>query len=259
MNLDTALKTGIRAAYQAAEILNSFFGSDTLRIDKKGAIDLVTEADKASEEIIIETLRSAFPDHGIVAEESGGTLSADGYQWIIDPLDGTTNFAHGLGLFAISIALLDQSHPVVGIVLEPRQGDLFTAVKGKGAQRNGHSINVSPINTLGDSLLVTGFPYNLHDYFDTIMQRFNKCLKASQGVRRLGSAAIDLCYVACGRFEAFWEENLQPWDTAAGVLIADEAGGTVSDYQGRPFALNQKQILATNSHLHQEMMHLLEI
>jgi myo-inositol-1(or 4)-monophosphatase len=259
MNLNSALKIGIKAAYQATDILNGFFGSDKLRIDKKGTIDLVTEADKASEKVIIETIRNAFPDHAIMAEESGGALAQDNFQWIIDPLDGTTNFAHGLGLFAISIALLHQSRPIVGIVLEPRQGDLFTAIEGQGAQHNGHPIEVSAIDRLGDSLLVTGFPYNLHDYFDTIMQRFNKCLKASQGVRRLGSAAIDLCYVACGRFEAFWEENLQPWDTAAGVLIAREAGGTVSDFEGNPFALNQKQILATNTTLHQEMLNLLEI
>jgi myo-inositol-1(or 4)-monophosphatase len=236
----------------------SHFGKVS-KIDKKGIIDLVTEADTESESVIIETIRKVFADHAILAEESGLRTGDSDYQWIIDPLDGTTNFAHQIGLFSVSIAFSVKDETVLGIVLNPLTRELFTAVKGKGASLNGRHIDVSKATTVSESLLVTGFPYNLRDYFDPLLTRFAKCLKASQGVRRLGSAAIDLCFIACGRFDGFWEENLKPWDTAAGELIAREAGAIVTDFSNKPFTINKKEILATNGRIHKEMISLLSI
>lgn len=258
MNLELVKRIGIAAAYKGGAVLMSHFGNVS-RIDKKGVIDLVTEADTESESVIIDTIQKAFTDHSILAEESGLSTGKADYQWIIDPLDGTTNFAHQLGLFSISIAFALKGETVFGLVLSPITRELFTAVKGKGASLNGRKIAVSKSMTVSESFLVTGFPYNLRDYFDPLLARFSKCLKASQGVRRLGSAAIDLCFIACGRFDGFWEENLKPWDTAAGELIAREAGAMVTDFSNKPFTINKKQILATNGRIHKEMLALLAI
>jgi myo-inositol-1(or 4)-monophosphatase len=253
MDLDHIKRTAIAAAFQGGEALRARFGKLT-EIRKKGAIDLVTEADTASERVIIQTLRHAFPDHAIMAEESGETAGDPDFLWIIDPLDGTTNFAHQVGLFAVSIAFAHQGRLLAGIVFNPLGGELFSAVDGQGASLNGRPIRVSPVATLGESLLVTGFPYNFAEFMPVLMGRFARCLKASQGVRRLGAAALDLCYVASGRFEAFWEENLKPWDTAAGVVIVREAGGTVTDFSNRPFTPEKPEILATNGWVHQAMI-----
>jgi myo-inositol-1(or 4)-monophosphatase len=240
MDLDHIKRTAIAAAFQGGEALRARFGKLT-EIRKKGAIDLVTEADTASERVIIQTLRHAFPDHAIMAEESGETAGDPDFLWIIDPLDGTTNFAH-------------QGRLLAGIVFNPLGGELFSAVDGQGASLNGRPIRVSPVAALGESLLVTGFPYNFVEFMPVLMGRFARCLKASQGVRRLGAAALDLCYVASGRFEAFWEENLKPWDTAAGVVIVREAGGNVTDFSNRPFTPEKPEILATNGWVHQAMI-----
>lgn len=262
MDLELVKRTGVGAAYKGAEVLMAKFGNLS-RIDKKGAIDLVTEADTASEERIIETLRSRFPDHAVLAEESGSRSGAGDNgsdpQWIIDPLDGTTNFAHGLALFCTSIAFAVDGEVRVGVILNPVSGELFTAVKGEGAALNGHPIRVSETAAVSESLLVTGFPYNFKTIFQDVMARFGNCLKAGRGIRRLGSAALDLCFVACGRFEGFWEQNLHPWDTAAGFLMVEEAGGAVTDFGGTPFAIEGKEILATNGKIHDEMLSLLEI
>lgn len=259
MDLETIKRIGIRAAYRAGRILIDHFDKP-LQVRKKGIIDLVTQADLASEKAIVATIKEVFPDHGILAEESGASLGNGQECWIIDPLDGTTNFAHHLPIFAVSIAYARKDVPMVGIVFNPANGELFTAVQGKGACVNGTPICVSKTATLGDSLLVTGFPYTIRTCSpDEPIARFTRCLTASQGVRRLGSAALDLCYVACGRFEGFWEENLKPWDTAAGMLIVQEAGGQVTEYTGRPYRLDDKQILATNALIHREMMQLLEL
>ena len=182
-----------------------------------------------------------------------------GCQWIIDPLDGTTNFAHQLGLFSVSIAFVLDGNIAVGIVLNPESKELFTATAGKGADLNGRPINVSNTEAVSESLLVTGFPYNFKEIFNPLLARFSNCLRASQGVRRLGSAALDLCFVACGRFDGFWEQNLNPWDTAAGMLIAKEAGGKVTDFSNKPFSIDKNEILATNSKIHEEMISLLEL
>jgi myo-inositol-1(or 4)-monophosphatase len=229
------------------------------QVNKKGAVDLVTQADIESEQLIIDTVRNQFPDHAILAEESGLNQSGSQYQWIIDPLDGTTNFTHQLGIFAISIAFAVSGNVKVGIVMNPVTGELFSAIAGEGATLNGQPITVSRQQNISDSLLVTGFPYDFKSILKPLMTRFANCLSAAQGVRRLGSAALDLCFVACGRFDGFWEQNLKPWDTAAGMLIAREAGATITDFSNNPFTVDKKEILATNGKIHQEMLSLLEL
>jgi myo-inositol-1(or 4)-monophosphatase len=258
MDLELVKRIGIAAAYKGGGVLMSHYGK-VFRIDKKGVIDLVTEADTESERVIIETIQKVFTNHTILAEESGLSTGDADHQWIIDPLDGTTNFAHQIGLFSISIAFMLKGETVFGLVLNPVTGELFTAVKGKGASLNGRQILVSTAMAVSESFLVTGFPYNLRDCFDPLIARFSKCLRASQGVRRLGSAAIDLCYIACGRFDGFWEQNLKPWDTAAGELIAREAGAIVTDFSNQPFTIYKNEILATNGKIHKEMLSLLTI
>ncbi|MFP4445408.1 MAG: inositol monophosphatase family protein [Desulfosudaceae bacterium] len=261
MTIDIAYaeQVGTGAAYRSAAVLKTYFGTSTLSIRKKGDKDLVTEADTASEAAIIDAIQERFPDHDILAEESGRRQDRSRFCWIIDPLDGTTNFSHGIDIFAVSIALAEDDRVIVGIVLNPVTGELFTATRGGGARQNGRPITVSATRRLDEALLVTGFPYNFAEIRQAVVKRFFNCLEAAQGVRRLGSAALDLCYVACGRFEGFWEQNLQPWDTAAGMLIATEAGATVTDFAGHAFTPEKKELLATNGILHQEMLDLLVI
>ena len=257
--LESIKRAGIAAAYRGAEVLNARLGS-LAHIQKKGRTDLVTEADTGSEKAIIASLGAAFPEHAILAEESGLCQGAAGApMWIIDPLDGTTNYAHQLELFAISIAHVVEGKLAAGIVLIPRSGELFTAVAGQGAQRNGLPIRVSTTAAVADSLLATGFPYDVAPILSAVVSRFTNCLESARGIRRLGSAAIDLCYLAWGRFDGFWEQNLKPWDTAAGVLIAREAGAVVTDFSDRPFGLEKNEILATNGRIHAEMLELMRI
>lgn len=258
MDLNAIRSVATAAALQGGDLLSSKLGS-IQSVEKKGPIDLVTEADIGSEQCIIETIRTAFPDHAILSEESGESEGRSDFRWIIDPLDGTTNFAHGLGLFSVSIAFAREEEMMVGVVLNPMTRELFSAVRGRGAKLNGRPISVSTTRTLADSLLVTGFPYNFKTIMDTVIRRFSRCLEACQGVRRLGSAALDLCYVACGRFEGFWEQNLHPWDTAAGMLIAQEAGAEVTDFNGGTFSPFGKEILATNGRIHKEMINRLTL
>lgn len=256
MDMERVRQIGTAAAFNGGKILKDHFGN--LRsVRKKGAIDLVTEADLRSEAAIIKTITRAFPEHAILAEESG-RRDGDGGCWIIDPLDGTTNFAHNLPLFCVSIAFAVEGEIQAGFVLAPILGELFVAVKGSGAELNGSPISVSTTATLADSLLVTGFPYDHATIFTPLMDRFGRCLKATQGVRRLGSAALDLCYVACGRFDGFWEQHLKPWDTAAGFLIATEAGARTSVFSGAPYTIDRDEILSTNGTIHDELIKLLE-
>jgi myo-inositol-1(or 4)-monophosphatase len=256
IDLEDVKRIGIAAAYQAGDILQAKFGKIS-QVRKKGAIDLVTEADTASEELILKVIHSRFSDHGILAEESGRNAVDSAYTWIIDPLDGTTNYAHRIGMYAVSIAFAVEGDIVVGIVLNPVTGELFTATAGGGAVCNEHPIRVSEIPSLTDSLLVTGFPYDVREDLAPIVSRFTRCLEAAQGIRRLGSAALDLCHVACGRFEGFWEEHLKPWDTAAGMLIAREAGAEITDFSDRPYTPESLEILATNGYVHEQMLELL--
>ena len=252
------LEVAKRAALESGEILLKFFRLNVLRQYKEDG-SITTEADIISEKKIKETLKRNFSNHNLLGEETGLDKKSSEYMWVIDPLDGTTNFAHQIGLFSISIAFTLKGETVFGLVLNPLTRELFTAVKGKGASLNGRQIAVSTVMTVSESFLVTGFPYNLRDYFDPLLTRFSKCLKASQGVRRFGSAAIDLCFIACGRFDGFWEQNLKPWDTAAGELIAREAGAIVTDFSNTPFTNDKKEILATNGRIHEEMLSLLAI
>ena len=256
MDLEKVKRVGIGAAYQGGKILLSHFGKIS-KISKKGAIDLVTEADIKSEKRINAIIQRNFPDHSILSEETGLKRGRTKYQWIIDPLDGTTNFAHNVGQFAVSIAFAADGNVLVGVVLNPITGELFTAVIGEGAELNGRPIKVSNSEVVQESLLATGFPYNFKEKIQPVMTRFENCLKASQGVRRLGSAALDLCFVACGRFDGFWEQNLNPWDTAAGFRIGSEAGAVTTDFANKPFAIEGNEILATNGKIHKEMLSIL--
>lgn len=257
MDLDLVKRVGVKAAYNGGSILKKHFGSlDGYK--KKGDIDLVTIADIESEQAIVKTIGETFPEHGILAEEGGGKKGDKGL-WIIDPLDGTTNYAHNIGVFCISIAFMDKETLLAGIVLNPVTGELFTAEKGRGALLNGRPIFVSRSKNVSNSLLATGFPYNVKTILNPLMTRLSNCLEASRGVRRLGAAALDLCYLACGRFDGFWEQNLKPWDTAAGTIVAGEAGARVTDFSGRAFSIDKNEILVTNGHIHDEMISLLNI
>jgi myo-inositol-1(or 4)-monophosphatase len=258
MDIAPFKQTAIKAARNSAKILRSRFGKIS-RIRKKAAAEIVTEADTESEEVIVSTIRAEFPDHAVLGEECGLITGESEYKWIVDPLDGTVNFAHQIPIFSISIALAVRDSIVLGIILDPVNNELYSAVSGQGAQLNGQPIQVSATRTISESLLVTGFPYNVQEIFDSVMVRYGNLLKSSQAVRRLGSAALDLCYVACGRFEGFWEQCLKPWDSAAGALIVAEAGGRVTTFSDEPYTVEQAEILATNGLIHKEMLGLLEI
>jgi len=224
----------------------------------KGDIDLVTEMDIRSERTIVEMLRVAFPDHGVVAEEETKLSNASGYTWTIDPLDGTTNYAHGYPCFAVSIALKHEDDVILGVVYDPMRDELFTAQKGLGAYLNGDQIKVSKVGTLIKSLLATGFPYDRKVSDKNNLNYFYGLLMASQEVRRDGSAALDLCYVAAGRLDGFWELKLKPWDVAAGSLVVKEAGGVVSDLSGNRFDMHAEEILASNGRIHRQMIEVLQ-
>jgi len=228
------------------------------KISYKGDINLVTEMDMKSERTVVETLRGAFPDHGIVAEEETDIRTASGFTWIIDPLDGTTNYAHGYPCFSVSIALKHEDAIVLGIVYDPMREELFSARKGQGAYLNGEKITVSGTDKLIQSLLATGFPYDRKLSEKNNMDYFRNFLMVSQEVRRDGSAALDLCYVASGRFDGFWELKLKPWDVAAGSLIVTEAGGLVSNLTGNTFDIYAEEILASNYKIHAQMVEVLK-
>lgn len=252
MDLDAIRRTAVAAAYEAGRILTDRFGRmHTVR--KKGGIDLVTEADTASEAAIVEAIRFAFPAHSILAEEEGEIGAPSQYSWIVDPLDGTTNYAHHLPIFSVSIAFAEDGDTLFGLVMNPISHELFIAEKGKGATLNGREIAVSRNEAVNESLLVTGFPYDLASRLPPLMDKLSRCVGAAQGVRRLGSAALDLCFVACGRFDGFWEESLKPWDTAAGALILTEAGGRVTDFSQAGWNPFKPEILATNGLIHEEL------
>ena len=258
MDVNLLQQTALAAAYHGGSYIRERLDR-TRQISHKGDIDLVTEADLGAEKRIVDTIRARFPDHAILSDEMGHSEGPAGYRWIIDPLDGTTNFAHGLTTCCVSIAVADADGPLVGVVWAPFSEELFSAIRGGGTRLNGRPLSVSPIDRIKESLLVTGFPYNVREILVPVMSRFTRCLEASQGVRRLGSAALDLCYVAAGRFEAFWEEQLHPWDVAAGHLMVMEAGGRVTDFDNRPFSPDMKAILASNGRIHDDMLKLLDV
>jgi myo-inositol-1(or 4)-monophosphatase len=245
------------AAREAGSILLGFLGKID-EIVKKGEIDLVTEADLRAEEVIVEIIGRSFPEDNILAEETGDHGLSSDRVWLIDPLDGTTNFAHTFPFFAVSIALEVRKEVVLGIVYNPVLNETFEALKGRGALLNGRPIHVSKTRSLGESLLATGFPYTIHARPHEVLRRFEKMILAAQGVRRPGSAAIDLCYVAAGRLDGFWEEGLNPWDTAAGMVILKEAGGTLGTYGGAPYTPYEKDLIASNPFIFQEMLKVFE-
>ncbi len=228
-----------------------------ITIQHKGSIDLVTDADRASEEYIVEQLRAAFPNHGILGEEGARVEGSSDFLWVIDPIDGTTNFAHGFPYFSVSLGLLKGDEVVLGVVYNPMTEECFVAQRGSGAFLNGERIAVSTQATLQESLLTTGFPYDIATTTEDNMESFAHATKVTQGVRCLGSAALDLCHVAAGRLEGFWERSLQPWDIAAGSLIVAEAGGQVTGCKGQTFRAMGHEICATNGLIHDELMRLL--
>ncbi len=256
--MEEIYKFAVQIAYKAGEALMHFFHKPH-QIGYKGDINLVTEADLETEKLIKEAISSRYPQHSILAEESGLKKGQTAeVKWIVDPLDGTTNFAHGLPWFCVSIAVENQGELVIGAIYNPVLKEMFTALKGKGAFLNDQRISVSKNDKLIKSLIATGFPYDVQQRPEPIMTRFYKMILKARGIRRIGSAALDLCYVACGRFDGFWEERLKPWDTAAGALIVKEAGGKVSDFEGNPYSIYGKEILATNGFLHSNMLKVLK-
>jgi myo-inositol-1(or 4)-monophosphatase len=227
-------------------------------IRKKGPIDLVTEADLRAERIILEAIRNNFPGDNILSEEAGTrNASASARTWIIDPLDGTTNFAHGFPFFAVSIALQLEHEPVLGVVYIPSSKELFKASRGQGAFLNKRPIRVSKTAGIVDALLGTGFPYYVHEQAQRLVPLFGRMIVAAQGVRRPGAASIDLAYLAAGRFDGFWEEGLKPWDTAAAIVLVEEAGGVVSTFDGSPYSPYENTIVAANPAIHPEMLKIL--
>jgi len=241
-------------AREAGRLLMHYFAR-RVTIEYKGDVDLVTEADRASEKLIVERLQSRWPEHGVVGEEGTRSETDAEYRWYVDPLDGTTNFAHGYPVFCISIALARRDGQLeAGVLYDPTRDEMFAAERGLGATLNGNRLQVSRTKDLAESLLGTGFPShkrhknpNVHFYHQLTLR--------SHGVRRAGSAALDLANVSCGRYDGYWEFNLNPWDTAAGVLLVQEAGGMVTRFDGSPFRLDSREVLASNGLIHQELLH----
>jgi myo-inositol-1(or 4)-monophosphatase len=223
----------------------------------KGEVDLVTEFDMGAQEILAGRLSEAFPGHGILAEEGLTRPGRSGYRWVLDPLDGTTNYAHTFPVFCVSAALEHGGRSVLGLVYDPMREEMFSALEGRGASLNGQKVQVSSVGDLGRSLLATGFPYDIRTTAVNNLDHWSHFLVRAQAIRRCGSAALDLCYVACGRFDGFWEIKLKPWDVAAGGLIVIEAGGRVTDFGGRDHRLDIPETLASNGRIHQAMIDVL--
>jgi myo-inositol-1(or 4)-monophosphatase len=250
------LATAIEAVLRAGEVQLARFGTD-LRIDKKGAIDLVTEIDLQIEREFRAMIAGRFPDHVVLGEEfesTGDREATPAFCWVFDPVDGTTNYAHGLPIFCSSLALEIDGKLAVGAIYDPTRRELFTAERGQGAWLNGSPLRVSTADTLIDSLLVTGFHYGIQRDPEELVSLFREFLTKSRAVRRLGSAALDLAYVAAGRFDGYWESKIQPWDVAAGALIVQEAGGQVSTITGGPFKSRAGSVIATNGQIHAQML-----
>ena len=248
------LATAVEAVVRAGTLQMERFGG-TMRVDKKGTIDLVTDVDVAVERMFRDLVSARFPHHRVLAEEFGGEAAVPpGPCWVFDPIDGTTNFAHGLPIFCSSLALEIDGVAEVAAVYDPNRRELFTAERGGGAFLNGRPLHVSETSALVDAMLVTGFPYDVHSRIKEIVGLFGEFVGRARAVRRLGSAAIDLCYVAAGRMDGFWESDLKPWDIAGGALIVAEAGGRVTNMDGSPFASRGRHVLASNGFLHDAML-----
>lgn len=240
----------------AGELLMEHFGPRQ-EVDHKGEIDLVTEVDRRSERAIVKAIRSVYPDALILTEEGTSQAGDGGLRWIVDPLDGTTNYAHGYPCFCVSIAVEKESEIILGAIYNPVLDEMFAASRGGGATLNGIKLSISRTDRLTDSLLATGFPYDIRRSRVNNLDHFSNFAVRAQAVRRAGSAALDLCYVAAGRFDGFWEMKLAPWDVAAGGLMVMEAGGMVTDFIGGEFRIDAGQILASNGKIHAQMMEVL--
>ena len=254
------LKTAIDIVRQAGAIQMSALGSD-LRIGKKGAIDLVTKVDVQVERMGRAIIAERFPDHRVLAEEleNDATDLQSGYRWVFDPLDGTVNYAHGVPIFCSCLSLELDGRPIVAAVFDPTRQELFTAERGVGAWLNGEPLQTSnSAHVVIDALLVTGFPYDVHTTADEVVAVFGRFLARAQAIRRLGSAALDLCYVAAGRFDGFWEWRLHPWDLSAGSLIVEQAGGRLSRYDGSPFETHGGEVVASNGFIHDDMLEIIQ-
>ena len=249
------IELAIRAAREAGAILQDY-AARGFQIENKGRINLVTEADLASERHITQLIGSHFPSHRILAEEGGasGHPGEDNYVWIIDPLDGTTNYSHGFPCYAVSIGIERLGKAVAGVIYDPTRDELFAAERGAGATLNGNKIRVSAVDHLERALVVSGFPYDVRERMEEYLPAWREFLKHTQGVRRLGAAAIDMCCVASGRMDGFWENGLNPWDTAAGWVIIEEAGGRVTKLDGSPFDNYSASLLCTNGAIHDQML-----
>jgi len=254
---DILLEAAVGGGKKAGALLLDYAKSG-FRIEHKNPINLVTDADHAAEQCVIDHIRTHFPTHGFLAEERGRVEpSPSPYLWIIDPLDGTTNFAHGYPAYCVSIGLEHRGRCILGVIFDPSRDELFTAVDKCGAHLNGRPIHVSNTMTLDKSLLVTGFAYDIRDSPRNNLDHFAKFALKAQGMRRTGSAALDLCYVAAGRFDGFWEVRLNPWDMAAGSVIVQEAGGRLTDFRGNQLSIYGQELVASNGHIHQAMLNVL--
>lgn len=246
------MEFAVQVAREAGSILRQHLGRVSDIAHKSSQLDLVTEVDVLSEQHIKERIAAHYPRHDILAEESGYQKAESEYRWLVDPLDGTTNYAHGYPFFAVCLAVEHEGEIILGVVYDPIREELFAAEKDGGATLNGRPIRVSRVSRLVDSLLVTGFPYNVRSDPRSI-EYFFRFMNRAQAIRRDGSAALDMCYVACGRFDGFWEMGLNPWDMAAGQLIIEEAGGRVTKFDGRRFNVYEPEVLASNGLIHEEM------
>ncbi|WP_447978651.1 inositol monophosphatase family protein [Candidatus Nitrospira bockiana] len=251
---DRLRTVAVEAARSAGAVLLKHARSG-FRIEHKAAVNLVTDADRASEQVVIDAIRAAYPSHRILAEERGTAAGGEGpFQWIIDPLDGTTNFAHGFPVYCVSIGLEYRGALVLGVVFDPTRDELFVGEAGRGATLNGKAIRVSRTADLNAALLVTGFAYDIREAKYNNLDYFSRFAVRAQGLRRTGAAALDLCYVAMGRFDGFWEMKLHPWDMAAGAVIVKEAGGRMSDFKGGAFSIFGADMLASNGLIHEAMI-----
>jgi len=255
-SMERIREVALQAVKAAGVLLKQRFGEEQI-IHFKGEIDIVTEMDQKSEALIRETILREFPDHSILGEEKGWHEGRAQYRWIIDPLDGTTNYAHGFPFFAVAVAVEKGGEIIYGIVYDPLREELFEAERGGGAFLNGRRIHVSDVKELTKALLATGFPYDIRKGGEDNIVHFVNFLKVAQAVRRPGSACLDLCYVANGRFDGFWEPKLHPWDMAAGSVIVQEAGGTITDFRGGRFNVYSQEVVASNGLLHEAMLQII--
>lgn len=254
MDIAAMKKVLLEATAEAGKIIMHYFDGTFTIDNKEGINNLVTEVDKKSEDRIIQVIRNYYPEHTIISEEVGELIKPSEYQWIIDPIDGTVNFAHGIPLCCVSIALKHKEDLLLGAVYNPMMNELFFAEKGKGATLNDRPIKVSSKTDFRKACLVTGFPYKWPETAEHPIKVFERFVLEGLPIRRLGSAAIDLCWVACGRFDGFWEYNLSSWDVAAGYLIVQEAGGKITNFEGSPYNVFERETLATNGHIHDAML-----